>query len=245
MTTFLFRGAAVLICITLLLLGGCVTKGGEEKGGMFFDEKNQKKSVRENRQSKSWSKFKETIVDKIKHGQGTMTIEEVRAFLPPPNREGETSQSLALGWYFSDTDSSSWDIAIVSHSSGVEYGYLLVVGFNEEGTLNYFGVQNSIMPSKSWVFTTRAVMGEIVAIKNMEILSGMISKALDRAADRGVDRADQKFNATIDRREGELIGKAKDAVNEAKKDMSNSPHVITIEAKTPGGSYSYTVPTGQ
>ena len=212
---------------------------------MFFEAKNWKKPLPENRQSKSWSKFKETIVDKIKHGQGSMTIEEVRVFLPPPNREGETSESLALGWYFSDTDSSSWDIAIASHSSGVEYGYLLVVGFNEEGILNYFDVQNSIMPSKSWAITSRAFIGELVAIKNMEILSGMIGKALDRAADRGVDRADEKFNRTIDRREGELVGKVKDAVNGAKKDLNNSAGTITIKTNTQGGSYSYTVTTGK
>lgn len=233
MSTFNSRSAAVLIIvISLLCLGGCVTKGSEEKGGMFFETKNWKKSPKEDSKSKSWKKFKEDIVGKIRRGQGTMTVKEARALLPLPNMEGETSTSMALGWYFSDADNTSWDIAIWNRSSSIEYGYLLVVGFTEKGILNHFDVQNVVMPSKSWSVTSHAIIGELVAIKNMQILSDMIGKALDRSADRAVDKADQRFNATIDRREAELIDKVKSSTTGMTGDMGGS---------SPGGSPTVTI----
>lgn len=184
----------MFIVLSLLLLEGCVTKGSDEKGEKFFKEK-------------TWDYFKKETVGRIKRGQGTLTIKEVRALLPLPNMEGETSMSMALGWYFSDADSSSWDIAIASRSSGVEYGYLLVVGFTSEGIVNYFDVQNMVMPSKSWAITSRAIVGEIIAIKNMQVLSDMIGKALDRSADRAIEKADQKFSQTIDQKKTEFADK--------------------------------------
>lgn len=242
MATFNSRSAAVLVTMFFLLcLGGCVTKGNEEKGEMFFEAKNWKKPSGEDSKSKSWAKFKQDVIGKIKRGQGSMTIKEVRALLPQPNMEGETSASMALGWYFSDTDSTSWDIAVWNRSSSVECGYLIVVGFTEKGILNHFDVQNIVMPSKSWSVTSRAIVGELVAIKNMQILSDMIGKALDRSADRAVDKADQRFNATIDRREGEFVDKIKGSAASSTSGTGSSlpggssTITITVNPSTPPG----------
>lgn len=230
MSTLTFRSVAILIVLSLLLLEGCVTKGSDEKGERFFKEK-------------TWEHFKRETVGRIKRGQGTLTIKEVRALLPQPNMEGETNMSMALGWYFSDADSSSWDIAIASRSSGVEYGYLLVVGFTGEGVVNYFDVQNIVMPSKSWAITSRALVGEFIALKNMQILSDMIGKALDRSADRAIEKADQKFSETINREKAKFADKIDaSTANGTISPPSGGSSTITI---TVSPSISTGAPTAQ
>jgi hypothetical protein len=229
-TTSKFLSAAVLVCITLLLLGGCVTFEKTEDGTKFF------KTDKENK----WENFQENMSATLKEGQGKMTMGEVKKMFPIPIVERNTGESKALGWYFHKSRNSIWDFAVVSTSNGMDLGYLLSIGFTEKEILSNFELQRVVVPSKNRTITSKPIVNEAIMIKNMQILDSMI----DRTLSKNVDRADSKLNTTLDNHEAEFTGKVKDAVSSA-NNASGGTGTITIQGTAPGGSYSYTVTGGR
>lgn len=231
MTTYLSRSAAVLVFLVLLLLGGCVTFEKTEDGTKFF------KTDADNK----WESFQADISTTLKKGQGTMTMGEVKKIFPIPTVERSTGESKALGWYFHKSRNSIWDFAVISTSSGMDLGYLLSIGFTEKEILSNFELQRVAVPSKGRTITSKPIVNEMVMIKNMQILDSMI----DRTLSKNVDRANDKLNETIDKREAEFTGKVKEAVSSADS-TSGGTGTITIQTNnTQGGSSTYTVTTGQ
>lgn len=233
MATFLFRGAVVLVCIILLLLGGCVTFEKTEDGTKFF------KTDKDNK----WESFQADISATLKKGQGKMTKEEVKKIFPTPIVERNTENSEALGWYFHNSRSSIWDFAVVSTSSGMDLGHLLSIGFTEKGILSNFELQRVVVPSKGRTITSKPIVNEMIMIKNMQLLDSMI----DRTLSKNVDRANDKLNETIDKREAEFTDKVKDAVSSGSSTNGGSggTGTITVQTNNQGSSSTYTITTGQ
>ena len=218
--------------MVLLLLGGCVTFEKTEDGTKFF------KTDKDN----TWENFQANMSATLKEGQGKMTMGEVKKIFPVPIVERSTGESKALGWYFHKSRNSIWDFAVVSTSSGMDLGYLLSIGFTEKEILSNFELQRVVVPSKGRTITNKPIINEMVMIKNMQILDSMI----DRTLSKNVDRANDKLNETIDKREAEFTDKVKDAVSGINSTSSGiGTGTITIEVKTPEGSSAYTVTTGQ
>lgn len=221
----------MLVFLTLLLLGGCVTFEKTEDGTKFF------KTDADNK----WESFQADISATLKKGQGKMTMEEVKKIFPIPTVERSTGESKALGWYFHKSRNSIWDFAVISTSSGMDLGYLLSIGFTEKEILSNFELQRVAVPSKGRTITSKPIVNEMVMIKNMQILDSMI----DRTLSKNVDRANDKLNETIDKREAEFTGKVKEAVSSVDS-TSGGTGTITIQTNnTQGGSSTYTVTTGQ
>lgn len=222
----LFRAAAVLVVVTPLLLGGCITFEKTEDGTRFFKKDTHNE----------WENFQADISVVLKRGQGKMTTGEVKKMFPVPVVERTTGESEALGWYFHKSQSSIWDFAVLTTTSGMDFGYLLSIGFTEKGILNNFEFQRVVVPSKSRTITSKPIVNEMVMIKNMQILDSMI----DRTLSKNVDRANDKFNKTIDEREAEITGKVKEAVSSAGSNVGGTG-TITIETNTQGSSPSATI----
>lgn len=214
---------AVLFAVFFFLLGGCVTVEKTEQGTKFFGI--EKKD--------SWEKFRASTVSHLKEGRGVITMSDVGKLLPPPAVERDTGDLKAWGWYFHENRNRSWDLAVVNGSSGADTLYLLTVVFTEKGILQSYEEQRAIVPAMKRAVTSRPLINELVTYQNMLILDRLIEGSLNRAADRAVDRADQRFNATIDQRGAELADKVKSSVNDANNNGGTS---YTVNTTTQPGS---------
>jgi hypothetical protein len=223
---FARKALMLLLVSSLLLLGSCVTIEKTENGTKLFDVGN----------NGSWEKFKSSVVVRLREGRGAMTMDEVRSLLPPPIIERDTGDLKAWGWYFHENKNSSWDFAVVSTSHGSDQLYLLTAVFTEKGILKDYEEQRAVMPVKKNAVTSRPVMNEFVAYQNMLILDRLIEGSLNRAADRAVERADQKFNDTLDRRGTELANKIKDSVNTTSGGGASYTLTTTTQQGSPGTS---------